>query len=518
MVRVIGEKIRSIIISEVGEARYFSVLVDETKDLSKKEQLAILIRYVHDGIIKERAIGTYHMMDLTAESLAQKIIKELSSLDIQLCVAQCYDGASVMRGNVRGVQALIREKVPHAAYIHCHAHRLNLVLVSSITEIPEMAEFFSVVQTLYTFIANSNTRHMLFIEAQKNLGHNKILHLERTCPTRWLYWYRALQKIKLRYEAILAVLDATIDAHAEGSTEAAGLRTNMLTVTFVVRLHVLEKILSLTYGLSEQLQTKDIAITMASNLIRSTKAQLEKMRSDKEYQDTLSRAKAFSTELGLPSSDTAPLRPARARSVSKALAGFIVGSSSGQRQTGDDQEKRLYFETLDRFISELDRRFTDNDELLNAIQAFDCSSPHFMDVVKMEQFAQLYDELIDTTLLSSQCHTAKAFLELEMKEDVEEEKNIMLALTRLKTMSVAFSEVIKLFKIAATIPVSTASNERLFSVLKRVKTYLRTTMSDDRLTNLMLMAVEPAVVKSLDADELVNNFAALRPRRYPLVE
>ena len=31
------------------------------------------------------------------------------------------------------------------------------------------------------------------------------------------------------------------------------------------------------------------------------------------------------------------------------------------------------------------------------------------------------------------------------------------------------------------------------------------------------MAVEPAVVKSLDADELVNNFAALRTRRYPLV-
>lgn len=75
----------------------------------------------------------------------------------------------------------------------------------------------------------------------------------------------------------------------------------------------------------------------------------------------------------------------------------------------------------------------------------------------MEQFAQLYDELI--TLLSSQCHTAKAFLELEMK-DVEEEKTIMLALIQLNTMSVAFSEVIKLFQIAATIPVSTASREQ----------------------------------------------------------
>ena len=129
--------------------------------------------------------------------------------------------------------------------------------------------------------------------------------------------------------------------------------------------------------------------------------------------------------------------------MSKALSGFIVGSSSGQRKTGDEQEKRLYFEILDRFISELDRRFTDNDELLNAIQAFDCSSPHFMDVVKMEQFAQLYDKLIDTTLLSSQCHTAKAFLGLEMK-DVEEEKTIMLAVRRLNAMYVAFSEVIKL--------------------------------------------------------------------------
>ena len=45
-----------------------------------------------------------------------------------------------------------------------------------------------------------------------------------------------------------------------------------------------------------------------------------------------------------------------------------------------------------------------------------------------------------------------------------------------------FSQLIKLFQIAATIPVSTASNERFFSVLKRVKTYLRTTMGDDTVS------------------------------------
>jgi len=168
MINVFEEKIKNIIAEEVKEAGYFSILVDETKDLSEKEQLAILVRYTLHGDIKERAIGTYHMKDLSAESLAAAICKELSSqgIDMQLCVGQCYDGASVMRGSVRGVQARIREQVPHAVYIHCHAHRLNLVVVDTISDIPKMSEFFNIVQTLYTFIANSNTRHTLFVKAQ----------------------------------------------------------------------------------------------------------------------------------------------------------------------------------------------------------------------------------------------------------------------------------------------------------------------------------------------------------------
>ena len=181
-----------------------------------------------------------------------------------------------------------------------------------------------------------------------------------------------------------------------------------------------------------------------------------------------------------------------------------------------DKEKRLYFETLDHFISEFNRRFTQNEALVEAIQAFDCQSEHFMDLTRVTQFAQLYSQLIDHTLLSSQCETGKSFLELEMQD--EEDKDITVVLKKLSKREIAFSQLIKLFKIAATIPVSTASNERFFSVLKIVKTYLRTTMGDDRLCYLMLIAVEPTLVKSLDTDTLVNDFACLRPRRYPLMD
>ena len=71
----------------------------------------------------------------------------------------------------------------------------------------------------------------------------------------------------------------------------------------------------------------------------------------------------------------------------------------------------------------------------------------------------------------------------------------------------AYSEVIKLVRIAMTIPVTTAGNERFFSVLKRVKTYLRSrpTTSDERLSHLMLMSVERSLVKSLALDDLVDD-------------
>jgi len=84
-------------------------------------------------------------------------------------------------------------------------------------------------------------------------------------------------------------------------------------------------------------------------------------------------------DLAQKSLDTPPPpRSARIRNVSRALAGYIVGSNGGQRPTTDSpdyHEKRLYFEVLDRFYSEVNRYFTDSD----VVQAFNCSSPNFLE-------------------------------------------------------------------------------------------------------------------------------------------
>ena len=74
----------------------------------------------------------------------------------------------------------------------------------------------------------------------------------------------------------------------------------------------------------------------------------------------------------------------------------------------------------------------------------------------------------------------------------------------------------RLYQIALTIPVASASAERSFSVLKRVKTYLRSTMGQQRLNDLAVLAIERDLSKSLDYDSVVDKFMQQNPRRITL--
>ena len=89
-------------------------------------------------------------------------------LDSTRIVSQGYDGTSVMIGRCSGVKQRIREVAPHAVYIHCYAHNLNLALVDCVKGNSYAREFFSLIQAVYIFIS-SNKAHTINIEKQKNL-------------------------------------------------------------------------------------------------------------------------------------------------------------------------------------------------------------------------------------------------------------------------------------------------------------------------------------------------------------
>ena len=73
--------------------------------------------------------------------------------------------------------------------------------------------------------------------------------------------------------------------------------------------------------------------------------------------------------------------------------------------------------------------------------------------------------------------------------------------------------VITMLKIFLTIMMTNCSGERSFSVLKRVKHYLRSTMSQQRLSDLSLLAIEHGLLESLPMDDIISRFAAIETRK-----
>jgi hypothetical protein len=64
-----------------------------------------------------------------------------------------------------------------------------------------------------------------------------------------------------------------------------------------------------------------------------------------------------------------------------------------------------------------------------------------------------------------------------------------------------------------TVPVTVASAERSFSKLKLIKTYLRSSISQERLNGLTTLSIEKDMLADIDVDVLINDFASKNARR-----
>ena len=83
-------------------------------------------------------------------------------------------------------------------------------------------------------------------------------------------------------------------------------------------------------------------------------------------------------------------------------------------------------------------------------------------------------------------------------------------------------EINKLLSLILSLPPISASNERDFSCLKRVKTYCRSTMKQERMSNLSQLSIEKKLLKSLQKsnkfyDDVINHFATSKQLRLELI-
>ncbi|XP_066983854.1 zinc finger MYM-type protein 6-like [Macrobrachium rosenbergii] len=122
MIDTLACMVKEEIAEKVRSCHYFSVQADEAKDVSKAEQLALVIRFYDEiaNCIQECFISFTQMDLLDAASITDIILKSLDKLGLDYkssLVGLGFDGASVMSGGISGVQKRIRDKAPlHIIY------------------------------------------------------------------------------------------------------------------------------------------------------------------------------------------------------------------------------------------------------------------------------------------------------------------------------------------------------------------------------------------------------------------
>ena len=122
------------IVEDIKLAQIFTIMMDETTDVSGKELASIEVRFIDSkDIIQERLIGLSAVSITDAHTLLTVLKYTLTShgLSLSQIRGQCYYGASNISGQYSGLQARVKLESSKALYVHCYVHCLNLVLVDA---------------------------------------------------------------------------------------------------------------------------------------------------------------------------------------------------------------------------------------------------------------------------------------------------------------------------------------------------------------------------------------------------
>ena len=385
ILHVLATKVRSAIREEIGDAK-FCIIIDEARDESKKEQMSIVLRFVDkDGYVQERFFGLIHVKDTAALTLKNGILSILShhSLDVQSIRGQGYDGASNMRGEWNGLQALISTECPYAYYVHCFAHRLQLALVAASKEVISVHQFFTKLNSIVNIVGASckrndqlkaahaaNIAHLLKIdELESGKGLNQIGSLQRAGDTRWSSHLKSISSLIKMFSATCEVLlniieDGTTSAQ-RGDADAA--YEVLTSFEFVFILHLMRKILEISNMLCQALQLQSQDILNAMHLVSSTKLLIQKLRDD-GWDELVANVKSFCEAVNIP--------------VLDFNAQYIARRGRARHQQDEITVEHYYKvdifnAVIDSQLQELNNKFNDNTvELIVLSSALDPREMH----------------------------------------------------------------------------------------------------------------------------------------------
>nr|CAI5827286.1 unnamed protein product [Callosobruchus analis] len=483
LIESISSVVKHKIQEELRSTAFFSWQIDETTDIACKSQLSVIFRYVIGSDIVERFVGFYDVSSgKNAESLYQLLVTEFQEFDLKhKLIAQTYDGAAVMSGDFDGLQSKIKNIAPHALFTHCYAHKLNLVLSKACNGIKEVRIFFSNLSGFSSFFSKSSKRSEVL---------NRIVdrRIPTNAPTRWNFSSRAVVTVETQRRKLIEVFEF-ISESEDFST--------------IIKLCEKLMIFEHTDVVFQILQNKSTDITYSKTRINSLINQLKEYRSNEIHFNSLYSSFIDDTDAVSSTEEEATDNPQRKKR--KTYFNF---------ESKRLHYKQIFAQIFDTIIVQLETRFAD----LSVLQFFDLhifkKFPNSLLDILIEQYP-----IFDHTSLKNELSVLYSDKDLLGGAKCAKDMLLFIFNNNLKSCLPA---LYKLLSLVLSIPATSASVERSFSALKRIKTYNRSKMTQDRLSGLSLIAIEKHLVSELkETDNFYGNaidyFANSKNRRLSLL-
>uniref|UniRef100_A0A3B1K7X7 TTF-type domain-containing protein n=1 Tax=Astyanax mexicanus TaxID=7994 RepID=A0A3B1K7X7_ASTMX len=485
LISLVGQKTKDAIVQKVKDAKYFSVIMDCTPDTSHNEQMSLVLRIVNcescsGASISEHFVGFFSVQDTSGRGLCNTLTEELKHMKLNIadCRGQSYNNGSNMMGHKQGVQKRVLEINQKALCVPCSSHSLNLVVADAAKSSVLSVTFFGILQWLYNLFSSSVHRWSI-------LQRHVKLTVKNLSTTRWECRIESVKALRHQYPEMIEALSVLTEHAAEkkdGETlySAQNLCKELMSWQFILCVVIWYNVLFHINHVSKLLQKPElfspripgswnfIAKTEARELQRNYRRTTRKFLYEGKDEVQLTPEQRFNQDVFLPLIDTALI------SISERFTQVdVFFSLFGFLYYANNMKKAIQEDTLEDSCKKLERTLGDVDsqdlvlEVTAAVSVFPdhISSPaDILDYIYKENLLELYG-------------------------------NLSIAL-----------------RLLLTLPITVASGERSFSSLKLIKNFLRSTMSQERLTGLAMISIEQRVRRSLNMEDIINAFAETKTR------
>ncbi|PIK41115.1 putative zinc finger MYM-type protein 1-like [Apostichopus japonicus] len=406
--------------------------------------------------------------------------------------AQTYDGASNMSGEFNGCQAEIKKQQPLALYTHCGAHVTHLITSKAVSAAPFIRDALDAVQELGNLYSQSGKFKSTYLDTNATKPEiQSPTNLKPICPTRWLTRRPAVKSVMDNIEYVLqALANAAANFGSTTAARASGLYSTLKKAKCYLGLKASLPILTLMEALNRSLQAKDQTVEGMIQCAKVLKDQLTQLRDDEEFSALFTEVTGFIEETDEMESFCEPRR----RKVPSKLGSGLFAPSE---QTVQEQFRRQYFAAIDSAIANLDNYFSATD------------------IHKYGQIALMLTSGKANPAVIDRYPELSSDLELELKffhRQFPSETTIEGIHKTMRDMNPQmrqmFRAVEQLLRLLLVSPASSCTAERSFSALRRIKTWLRSTMGQTRLNNLMVCAVHSDLLMEINPLDIAKEFVS----------